>query len=105
MAFTRAEVGAWLRELETGAIFEVVACDPNGGAVEIQYLDGTLGEYDADSWRSLLLEPVAEPEDWRAAFELAEEDALDPDMPFHPEDWGGPLNSIEPEHMRGVEER
>ena len=27
-----------------------------------------------------------------------------PDLPFHPEDWSSPLNSIEPDAMYGVED-
>ena len=51
-----------------------------------------------------LLEEVEAPEDWRAAFELDDDDMLDPDLPIHPEDWGSPLNSIEPDAMYGVED-
>ena len=42
--------------------------------------------------------------DWRNPFELDGEESADPDLPFHPEDWSGPLNNIEPEFMNGVED-
>jgi hypothetical protein len=51
-----------------------------------------------------LLVEVEEPEDWRNAYELDAEESSDPDLPFHPEDWSGPLSNIEPEFMNGVEE-
>jgi len=104
MTTIKPEIGLWLRDRDTGAIFEIVAIDRTGGMVDVQYLDGTLGEYEIEAWEELPLEAVAAPEDWRDAFELADEDSLDPDMPYHPEDWGGPLNTIEPEYMRGVED-
>ena len=50
------------------------------------------------------LQHAEAPEDWRAAFELDDEDLLDPDLPMQPEDWNSPLNSIEPDAMYGVED-
>ena len=52
----------------------------------------------------LFLERAEAPEDWRAAFELDDEDLLDPDLPLHPEDWNNPLNFIEPDTMYGVDD-
>ena len=97
-------VGEWYRDLQTGAIFEVVAWDTQTLLVETQYLDGEISEYDIESWRQLVLAKCEPPEDWRAPFELDGEDVHDPDLPFHPEDWSGPLNAIEPLYSCGVEE-
>ncbi|MCR9104781.1 MAG: hypothetical protein NXI15_05775 [Gammaproteobacteria bacterium] len=97
-------IGAWYKDLQTDALFEVVDCDISSGLIEIQFLDGEVAEYDFDSWRQLTLQSAEAPEDWRAAFELDDEDRLDPDLPMHPEDWGNPLNSIEPDAMYGVED-
>ncbi|MEM9257334.1 MAG: DUF6763 family protein [Pseudomonadota bacterium] len=97
-------VGAWYKDSQTHALFEVVDWDPTTLTIEIQYLDGEVAEYDLDGWREMLLEQVEAPEDWRAAFELDDEDLLDPDLPIQPEDWASPLNSIEPEAMYGVED-
>ena len=96
------QVGAWYRDLQQNNCFEVVAIDEEAQTVETQLLDGALCEYDLDSWHDLLLQPVAEPEDWRDAYELSEEDYIDPDSPIHPEDWNGPLNSIEPDVINGL---
>ena len=97
-------VGDWYRDLQSSAMFEVVAWDPASLTIEAQYLDGEVTEYDLDAWRELLLERAEEPEDWRTAYELDDEDGLDPDLPIHPEDWNNPLNMIEPDAMYGVED-
>ena len=97
-------VGGWFKDLQSHAIFEVVDWDPATLTIELQYLDGEVSEYDLDAWREMLLQHVEAPEDWRAAFELDGDDKLDPDLPMHPEDWGNPLNSIEPDTMYGVED-
>jgi len=97
-------IGGWYKDLQTGALFEVVDWDTGSLTIETQYLDGEVSEYDLDAWREMLLQRAEAPEDWRAAFELDDEDLLDPDLPMHPEDWGNPLNFIEPDTMYGVEE-
>jgi len=97
-------VGGWYKDRQTGALFEVVDWDPATLTIETQYLDGEVSEYDLDAWREMPLESAEAPEDWRAAFELDDEDMLDPDLPMHPEDWNSPVNSIEPDAMYGVEE-
>lgn len=97
-------VGNWYKDLQTHALFEIVDWDPATLTIETQYLDGEVSEYDLDAWREMLLEEVEAPEDWRAAFELDDDDMLDPDLPMHPEDWGNPLTSIEPDAMYGVED-
>lgn len=97
-------VGGWYKDLQSEALFEVVDWDPGSLTIEMQYLDGAVAEYDLDAWRELLLQRVEAPEDWRSAFELDDEDMLDPDLPFHPEDWNNPVNSIEPDTMYGVED-
>lgn len=97
-------VGGWYKDLQTSELFEVVAWDPAAHTIEAQYLDGEVTEYDLDAWRELLLERAEAPEDWRAAFELDDEDLLDPDLPLHPEDWNNPLNFIEPDTMYGVDD-
>ena len=97
-------VGWWYKDLQTGALFEIVAWDPGSLTIETQYLDGEVTEYDLDAWRELYLERAEAPEDWRTAFELDGEMLLDPDLPMHPDDWSNPLNTIEPDVMYGVED-
>ena len=97
-------VGGWYKDLQTGGLFEVVDWDPSTLTIELQDLDGEVSEYDLDVWREMLLQRAEAPEDWRTAFELDDEDLRDPDLPMHPQDWGNPLNFIEPDTMYGVEE-
>jgi Family of unknown function (DUF6763) len=97
-------VGGWYKDMQTSAIFEIVAWEPSNLSIETQYLDGEVAEYDLDAWREMTLQRVEAPEDWRTSFELDDEDLLDPDLPFHPEDWNNPLNLIEPDAMYGVED-
>lgn len=104
MKMLSPNVRAWYKDLQTHALFEIVDWDMHNGLIEVQFLDGEVTEYDHDSWRQLLLQEIEPPEDWRTAFELDDEDLLDPDLPMHPEDWGTPLNSIEPDAMYGVED-
>ena len=68
----------------------------NAGAhnIETQYLDGEITEYDLDAWRELHLTRAEAPEDWRAGYELNDDDALDPDLPFHPENWDTTSDSL-----------
>jgi len=97
-------VGKWYKDLQTNALFEVVAWDIETLTIEAQYLDGEISEYDLDAWREMLLQTIEPPEDWRTAFELDDEDLKDPDLPYHPEDWRNPLSFIEPEYIHGLDD-
>ncbi len=97
-------VGGWYKDLQSNALFEVVAWDPSTHTIETQFLDGEVAEYELDAWREMSLERAEPPEDWRTPYELDDEDSLDPDLPLHPEDWSNPLNTIEPDTMYGVED-
>ena len=97
-------IGEWYKDTESEALFEVIDWDPSTLTIELQYLDGEVAEYDLDGWRELHLQKVAAPEDWRNPFELDDEDMLDPDLPYHPEEWNSPLNFMEPDTMYGVED-
>ncbi|MBE9540153.1 MAG: hypothetical protein IMF06_13795 [Proteobacteria bacterium] len=104
MKMLRPEVGKWYKDMQVSALFEVVAWDIQAHTIETQHLDGEIAEYDLDTWREMLLESVEAPEDWRTAFELDDEDLIDPDLPYHPEDWRNPLSFIEPEFIHGLDD-
>ncbi|MEM0955491.1 MAG: DUF6763 family protein [Pseudomonadota bacterium] len=97
-------IGDWYKDLQSNTVFEVVAWDSGAQTLELQHIDGEVSEVDLDTWRVMLVISVEAPEDWRSPYELDNDLFGDPDLPFHPEDWSGPLNGIEPEYMRGVEE-
>ena len=95
-------VGSWYKEVQQGAMFEVVAVDELAQTIEAQLLDGAVTEYDLENWNELLLEDIEEPEDWRDGYELSKEDYLDPDATIYPEDWNNPLVMIETDIVNGM---
>ncbi len=104
MSLQVPKIGRWYQDQQSGKLFEIVALDDEGSAVQVQYVDGEIESLDLDVWAEMTLQAAAAPEDWRTAFELDLEDGLDPDAPLHPLEGGSPLNRIEPETMLGVEE-
>ena len=95
-------VGNWYRDSQQGAIFEIVAIDDMGQTIETQLIDGEVSEYDIESWGQLELQTIEEPEDWRNAYELSQEDSLNPDDTIVPENWSNPINTIESDIVNGV---
>lgn len=74
-------IGDWYRSV-TGEIYEVVALDEDDGTVEIQYFDGSVEEYDLETWFEMVLEPVEPPEDWSGSLDIEREDyGVDLDEP------------------------
>lgn len=93
------EVSAWYQDVVSGNLFEVVAIDEASSSIEIQMIDGEVGEYDASNWKQLYLTPAEAPEDWRNPFELNSEDQAYGDQTMVPENWSGVLSDIEPDLM------
>ena len=77
------EVGEWYLDIESEEEFEIVAMDEAAGLIEVQYLNGELGQFDVEEWSELELSKIEAPEDWNAALEPVEEgDATyDPEQP------------------------
>lgn len=98
----RPQIGCWYKDLQQGTLFEVVAVDDAAQTIETQLIDGEVAEYDFENWDELLLEESSEPEDWRNAYELSHEDYLDPDDTIRPENWSGPVNTIESDIVNGM---
>jgi len=93
------EVSAWYQDVASGSLFEVVAIDEASDTIEIQMVDGEVGEYDAASWKQLHLSPAEAPEDWRSPYELSLEDGVGTDEALVPENFSGALSDIEPDLM------
>ena len=96
------KVGQWYKDIQQGMLFEVVAVDDPEQTIETQLIDGAVTEYDFEIWHQMLIEEMAEPEDWRNAYELSSEDYLNPDDTIRPEDWNGPVNRIETDIVHGI---
>ncbi len=74
-------IGAWYQNLE-GETLEVVAYDPDEGTIEVQFYDGTVEEYDMETWEELELEHAEPPEDWSGSLDLSRDDyGVDLDRP------------------------
>ena len=84
-------IGQWYHYPEKSQKFMVTAIDDDAGTVEIQYFDGTIGEFDLDDWHSMSAEGIAEPEDWTGPMDNIETDDLTPvGTEMSPEDWDTP---------------
>ena len=95
-------VGRWYRRSDRG-LFEVVAVDEEDGTVEIQYFDGAVAEIDLEHWPRMIIQPVAAPEDWSGALDVAREDTVDDVDGRPPHDWSDPLEVIERQRDYDIE--
>ena len=88
------EVGNWYKNRH-GDNFEVVAIDEHAGTIEIQYFDGTLEEFEQDTWNELHPHPIEAPDDWSGSMDIEPEDTgMDLDEHAH-KDWNNPLDEFD----------
>ncbi|CAG7857759.1 hypothetical protein MCAMS1_02700 [biofilm metagenome] len=76
-------VGSWYKDLENSFKFQVINIDDKSDSIEVQYLNGDIGEYDQESWYASTFDYIEDPEDWSAPFDEIEDDDLgysDPDL-------------------------
>lgn len=87
-------IGAWYRRAG-GRLFEVVAVDEDARTIEVQYFDGTVAEFDLESWQELPLQPAVPPEDWAGSLDIEKADyGVDYDDCPH-ELWMDPLDFLD----------
>jgi hypothetical protein len=68
-------VGDWYQAASLGdEPFELVAVDVENEVVLVQHFDGTLEEFDFQSWMELGARPSAPPEDWSGAMDVEKGD-------------------------------
>ncbi len=67
-------VGNWYKDMENNLQFTVVNIDDD--AIDVQYLNGDIGEYDNESWYHSTFDYIEDPEDWSAPFDDLELDDL-----------------------------
>ena len=89
-------VGQWFRH-PNGALLEVVAVDESEDAIEIQMFDGTIDEFDIDSWREQFLVEVAAPDDWSGSFDMDPDDYRGRDSNEMPPGFHDPLEILDKE--------
>lgn len=66
-------IGSWFRGTD-GDLFEVVAVDPDDDTIEVQHFDGTLEEFDQETWNGHVIAEVDAPEDWSGSVDVEPED-------------------------------
>ena len=73
----------WYQDADTDRSFRVVAIDADNDSIEVQYVNGDLGEYDNATWEESAFYPVEAPEDWTAPFDHVVMDDLGYSDPDH----------------------
>lgn len=67
----------WYLHRDKGESFCVIDVDKETQAIEVQYVDGDLEQFDFDDWHELDIALAEEPEDWTGPFD-GEFDTDDP---------------------------
>ena len=95
-------VGDWYRR-PSGALFEVVAIDRDDATVEVQHFDGTLEEFDLESWEEQEFEEAQAPEDWSGSVDVDTEDEAESEVSSGAS-WTDPLTSLDRSEASGYSE-
>lgn len=67
---TKAVIGDWYLGIGNEDPFEVVAVDEELGTIDVQYFDGSIDEFDLDTWDEMETVPCAPPEDVSGIYEM-----------------------------------
>lgn len=94
MAMQPPVIGQWFRR-PNGTLFEVVAIDEKDATVEVQQFDGTIDEFDIESWPTLLLTEAAAPEDWTGSLDMDPEDYVGKKDKEQPIGYHDPLSFLD----------
>ncbi len=70
MASFYPSIRGWYQDSTSQQLFEIVAVDEKSGMIEIQLEDGSIDEYDMESWKQLDVHPAAAPENANASYGL-----------------------------------
>src|SRR5690606_34802017 len=95
-------VGDWYRRIN-GALFEVVAIDRDDSTVEGQHFDGTMEEFELESWAEQEFEEAQAPEDWTGSVDVEPED-YDSEREISAGAWSDPLMSLDRSEASGYSE-
>ena len=93
-------VGDWYQAASLGdEPFEVVAVDVENEVVLVQHFDGTLEEFDFESWMELGAQPAAPPASWSGAVDADSRDVVpDDDLSSGGGRWEDPLDLLDQRH-------
>ncbi len=81
-------IGRWYKDVVNNLTFTVVAIEEDSDFIEVQYLNGDIGEYDNETWYNSTFDYIEAPEDWSAPYDDLEMDDLgytDPDLHGNPD--------------------
>lgn len=93
-------IGEWYHYPAKAQKFCITALDEKAATIEVQYFDGSVDEFDLDSWYALDMERIEAPEDWTGPLDNIEKDDLNPvGTEMQREDWEAPYNE-EDEKLR-----
>jgi hypothetical protein len=96
-------VGEWYRRMD-GALLEVVAIDRDDGTIEVQHFDGTVEEFDVESWEDQDFEEAQPPEDWTGSVDVEPEDyETEREISLNAA-WSDPLTSLDRSEASGYSE-
>ena len=73
------KVGEWYLEADTEDEFQVIDVDSDEGMVEVQYFDGNIDAFTLADWKALAPQPIDAPEDWTGPMDSLEADDVDYD--------------------------
>ncbi|RLA47537.1 MAG: hypothetical protein DRR06_02220 [Gammaproteobacteria bacterium] len=92
-------VDDWYQDVNEDMLFEIVAVDKEEDFIEVQYLSGEIGEFDFDTWGQMVILKAEPPEDWRAPFEITDEDnsGTKNGTAFSVSNWDDPHTNIDPD--------
>ncbi|MFA5941291.1 MAG: DUF6763 family protein [Sinimarinibacterium sp.] len=89
-------VGQWFKT--DGEPFEIVGVDADAEIVLVQHFDGTLEEFDFDTWLEMSARGCAPPEDYSGALDIEREDydgSRNNDVSVRSGRWDNPLDLID----------
>ncbi|WP_045859918.1 DUF6763 family protein [Teredinibacter purpureus] len=97
-------IGVWYQDTSSKQLFEIVALDEDNSAIEIQYEDGDIDEFELDTWGQLNLVVAAAPEDANAGYGASYAEPWEDNPNSINSGYGNPLETIEPEPFLGFDD-
>ena len=81
-------IDSWYKDIESDLEFKVVAIEGNDDLIEVQYVNGDIGEYDKEGWYNSTFDYIDEPVDWTEPFDDTSEHLPNPEDEYmHIEDY------------------
>lgn len=103
MALPTPTIGEWY-QAANGELFEVVAIDSDEKTIDVQYFDGTLEEFDLDTWFERSPREADAPEDWTGSVDVEPEDHDEDIYTSYPPVWAAPLEYLDRNEAGGYSE-